>query len=537
MRHALAAASFLLAATPLLAQDPTPVLDSVFAQWNRTDAPGCTVGVDQNGTRTARAYGMANLEYRVPLSPESVVESGSVAKQFTAATVLILAQQGKLSLDDDIHKYLPEVPDFGHRITIRSLLNHTSGIRDQWGLLALEGFPPGTEVHNFGRILDLVNHQQRLNFMPGAEYLYSNTGYVLSAIIVQRVSGKPFAQFSQEELFKPLGMSRTQWRDDYRRVVPDRATAYAPAGTAWLQDMPFTMVHGNGGLLTTVGDMLTWNAALDQGRIPGGAEAVRTLETRARLNDGTEISYALGLSVGKLRGVREVQHGGATAGYRTFLARYPDRKLSIAVFCNAANANPQAYTQQIAVTLLGLPKEESPPAPAQTIATSELDPLAGTYRDSTADAFLIFAVRDGKLTASGGGPSTPLVYLGDRRFWSSAAGSFQFERHGDRWQVVQTGEGRRRFAREVFDSSQVNRAEYVGKYRSSELDVTVELVQDGSALVYKQRPATRFTLVPVYPDGFRLQGQTIRFVRQSGRVTGFRVFAGRVRDLRYDRLD
>ena len=202
-------------------------VDRIFARFDRA-TPGCGVGLAKDGrTLYTHGYGSANLEYGVPNTDSTVFESGSVAKQFTAAAIVLLAQDGKLSLDDDIRKYLPEVPSFGgQRITIRNLLTHTSGLRDQWGLLGIEGRGPGTQVHSPMTTLDLVVHQKMLNFPPGSEYLYSNTGYALAEIIVQRVSGKSFSEFTQERLFRPLGMTHTQWRDDFTTVVPNRATAY-----------------------------------------------------------------------------------------------------------------------------------------------------------------------------------------------------------------------------------------------------------------------------------------------------------------------
>ncbi|MEW5918767.1 MAG: serine hydrolase domain-containing protein, partial [Gemmatimonadota bacterium] len=260
-------------------------IDSIFANYATQASPGCIVGVGQDGRQIfAKAYGMANLEYAVPLSVESISESGSVAKQFTAAALTLLHLEGKLSLDDDIRKHLPEVPDFGHRITIRHLLTHTSGLRDQWAMWGLADRGPGSEVHTIPEVLDLVRNQRDLNFPTGSEYLYSNTGYTLASVIVTRVSGMPFARFTQERLFKPLGMDHTQWRDDYRRIVPGRATAYSREGAAWVQDMPFTMVHGNGGLLTTVGDLLRWNDALDAGLL-GKPELTKLLETQGKLTD------------------------------------------------------------------------------------------------------------------------------------------------------------------------------------------------------------------------------------------------------------
>lgn len=529
----------ILTLSPALARaQATAAIDSLFVELDRTDGPGCTLGIEHQGRRTLRAWGMANLEYGLALSPGSVIESGSVAKQFTSAAVVLLQQRGRLSLDDDIRKHLPEVPDFGRTITIRQLLTHTSGLRDQWGLLVLQGFPPGREVHTFDRILDLVSRQRRLNFAPGDEYLYSNTGYSLAAIIVTRVAGKPFAEFSREELFEPLGMRHTQWRDDYRRIVPDRATAYDREGGAWVQDMPFTMVHGNGGLLTTVDDLLTWNAALTSGRIPGGAELVRLLETPGRLNDGSAISYALGLTVGSHRGVREVSHGGATAGYRTFLARWPERGLSIALLCNAATVNSARLAHQVADRVLGLSGPEAPPSPAVAVAAAEVEPLAGAYRDSTSDQTVTFSVRDGSLVIAAGANTAPLTHLGGLRFWHPQAGEYRFERNGDRYRVVQFADAWRRYdpvARP--DPARVRNADYLGRYRSPELEVVVEVVERDGRLMVTRRPAGALPLTPAYADGFSGPGQSLRFSRdRNGRVNGFRVFAGRVRGLEFERL-
>ncbi len=526
-----------LLALPLSAQTPAAVLDSTFARWTSTHGPGCTVGVDFTGTRTTRAYGMANLEYGVPLRPESVIESGSVAKQFTSAAVALLAIRGRLSLDDDIRRHLPEVPDFGTPITIRQLLQHTSGLRDQWGLLAIQGFPPGAEVHTLARILDLVQHQQRLNFTPGSEYLYSNTGYALSAIIVQRVSGKSLADFSRDELFTPLGMTRTEWRADYRKVVADRATAYSPAGGGWLQDMPFTNVHGNGGLLTTVDDLLRWNEALTKGTRPGVAALVALLETPGKLSDGSPIGYGLGLSVGSFRGLRAVNHGGATAGYRTFLARWPTRDLSVAVLCNAASADPGGAANRIAVRLLGLPATEPAPGPAVAIEAAELQTMAGVYRDSTSDQTVTFRVANGGLTASNGGPQASLVHLGNGRFWHAAAGEFRFERQGERWEVVQYADAWRRFRLDPAGGPAAPLTDFAGEYRSPELGVTYRIEVQGQTLVLRSRPDGRQSFQPAYRDGFQNSGQTLRFMRDpKGRVTGFRVFAGRARDVRFERM-
>ena len=315
----------LFIASTLGAQQTVPSdlgtrIDHIFDRFTRT-TPGCGVGLAKDGrTLYTHGYGSSNLEYDVPNTENTVFESGSVAKQFTASAMLMLVADGKLTLDDDIHKYLPEVPSFGgQRITIRNLLTHTSGLRDQWGLLGIEGRGPGTQVHSPLTTLDLVVHQKMLNFPPGSDYLYSNTGYALAALIIERVSGKTLQEFTQERLFKPLGMTHTQLRDDFTRVVPNRATAYSGAeATGFHQDMPFTNMIGNGGVLSTMGDLLKWNENLDHPTV-GGPKYVEAIETQMRLTNGRLLTYALGLEVVDYQGIREIGHSGSTAGYRTFL--------------------------------------------------------------------------------------------------------------------------------------------------------------------------------------------------------------------------
>jgi len=522
----------------LTAQDPR--IDSVFAPWARTDGPGCIAGVKERGAIVhLKAYGMSNLEYGVPLSVESVSESGSVAKQFTASVMVLLAQAGKLSLDDDIRKYLPEVPDFGHTITIRHLLTHTSGIRDQWALLGLTGWPPGTQVHTIPLILDLVSRQRMLNFEPGSLYLYSNTGFALAGAIVQRVTGTSLAEWSRDNLFRPLGMTSTEWRDDYRKVVKARATAYSRSGNgSWLQDMPFTMVYGNGGLLTSVPDLLRWNDALSAGTAPLTAEVVKQLETPGRLNDGSAIDYALGLVVNDYRGVREVSHGGSTAGYRTYLARWPDRQLSVAILCNAGNTSPDQYAHQIARSRLGLPAEASPPSPVVAASQSEVTALAGTWRDSANDRMLTFRAQGPQLSVSAGGPVQQLVSLGSGRFWNAVTGTFQFEPSGGP-RMVERNNGTHVYGRESpGDTVGVRVEDYAGQYRSDELLVSFTLAVKDGRLTLKPPGTNALTLRPAYRDGFSAQGRTVRFMRDAGgRVTGLRVYAGRALDVRFRKLE
>jgi CubicO group peptidase (beta-lactamase class C family) len=378
-----AAASFAFSQAATQAP-PLAAVDAVFARWNAS-TPGCAVGVAVKGTSVLeRAYGMADLERDVKNAPDTIFEAGSVSKQFTAAAVLLLARDGKLSIDDPVRKYVPELPDYGVPLTIRHMLTHTSGLRD-WGSIAgIGGWPRTQRAHTHAHVLDIVSRQKALNFDPGTNWSYSNTGYNLSAVIVSRVSGQSFADFSRDRIFKPLGMTRTSWRDDFKRIVKHRAIAYEPAGDGYREDMPFENVHGNGGLLTTVGDLLRWNENFVT-PVVGDAAFVAQQQTVATLNDGRGQFYAFGLYVRPYRGIPEVSHSGSTAGYQAFLTRYPKQHLSVAVLCNTASASPTQNARAVAELFLG----------GALGATATTTPAAGSGRGgrgaSGADAFKVEA--------------------------------------------------------------------------------------------------------------------------------------------------
>jgi CubicO group peptidase (beta-lactamase class C family) len=536
------------AAAPSHAQMPADLparIDKVFARFDQT-SPGCAVGLAKDGKPLyARGYGLANLEYRVPLTDSTVLESGSVAKQFTASALVLLAQDGKLSLDDDIRKYLPEVPDFGRVITIRNLLTHTSGLRDQWGLLGIEGLGPGTQVHSPLTTLDLIAHQKMLNFPPGSAYLYSNSGYALAGLIVQRVSGKTLNAFTQERLFHPLGMTHTRWRDDFTEVVPNRATAYSgSAATGYHTDMPFTNMVGNGGLLSTMRDLLVWNQNLDTPTI-GGRPYVSTMETPMRLTNGRTITYALGLQVAEYDGVREVSHSGSTAGYQTFLARYPDQHVSIAVWCNYTGANPVVLSHEVADLVLIKPPRPvaQAGAPAVHLPAEALAKWQGTYRDRFSDQAITLSANAEGLSAPGragrGGVGT-LVPLGDGRF-RAPMGEITFGGTAPKrgFTLVRADGDTAMFEEVRPAASSTALGLYTGTYASDELDVRFVVAEKDGKLVLRRRPADEFELRPVYADDFQAGGGlgTLRFARDAaGIVTGFSFYAGRVVDVRFKRV-
>lgn len=516
-------------------------IDSIFG-WYTPERPGCGVGVARDGhTLYAQGYGSANLEYRVPNSDSTVFESGSVAKQFTASAILALQADGKLSIDDDIRKYLPEVPSFGgQKITIRNLLTHTSGLRDQWGLLGIEGLGPGTQVHSAMTTLDLVAHQKMLNFPPGSHYLYSNTGYALAGLIVQRASGKSLDAFMQERFFRPLGMTHTQWRDDFTEVVPNRATAYSGKDGAYHQDMPFTNMIGNGGVLSTMHDLMLWNENLDNPRV-GGAEYARLMQTSMTLTSGRTIPYALGLINGSFAGVREVAHDGSTAGYRTFLARYPDQHVSVAVWCNYAGAQPAVLGHQVADLVLVKPAPVAHQASADRVevSASAIAQWAGTYRDELTNQAMVLQAAASALTTAAGRGTAQWVPRGGAHF-TAPQGDVEFSgTRGKRsFVLVRAGADTSRFVEVQPAPTTIPSRDYVGTYVSDELDVQLVVAEHDGKLVVRRRPADELALRPVYRDDFQASGGlgTLHFARDAqGSVTGFSIFAGRVLDVRFKR--
>ncbi len=530
------------------AQGPRLDLNKVFGSIAPT-GPGCVAGVAIAGmSSTTAAYGQADLEHPAPLTPDSIVETGSLAKQFTAAAMMLLVQDGKLSLDDDIRRYLPEMPDYGTPITIRHLLTHTSGLREQWSLLALAGNPPGTQVHSQAVILDLASRQKGLNFKPGAEFFYTNTNYALAAMIIERVSGGTLQQLTDQRLFQPLGMGHTRWREDFRTVVPGRATAYAPTDTGFIANMPFTNVYGNGGLLTTVGDLLTWNAFLDNpSGLPGGQALVTALQTLGRLSNGVPLEYGLGLEITRDHGRRLVSHSGSTGGYKTWLGRYPDEGISIAVMCNNGGVDPIERGEQIAEQALLATGHAQAAASAPKViavvqmATPDLAPYRGLFRNPVTGQLIQVDVANGQLTMKQGA-SQGLTRVSVDRFQSADGDILQFAPRGATPTefTLSHGQASQRFvAVRAAQSDSVTLAAYVGTYYSAELDTRITVVRQGDTLVMRQPFGVEWVLSPSFADAFttRLRGTTTFVFERTvdGQIKGFGAWANGVRGLAFVR--
>jgi CubicO group peptidase (beta-lactamase class C family) len=520
--------------------DAAAKVAAIFSRFNRLDSPGCAVGAAINGSTVLRAaYGMADLEHNVPLNPDSIFEAGSVSKQFTAGAILLLAQQGKLSLDDPVRKYIPEVPDYGKPITIRHMINHTSGLRDWGSVEAIAGWPRTTRTYTHAHVLEIVSRQRALNYPPGAEYSYSNTGFNLAAMLVARVSGKPFPQFTREAIFNPLNMSSTQWRDDFQRIVRNRAIAYSVTRGVVHTHMPFENVFGNGGLLTTVGDLLQWNRNFTDAKV-GGRAFVEAQHQQGRLNDGRTIAYAAGLMILNWKGLREVSHAGATAGYRAWLGRYPDRGLSVAVLCNLASADAAVLGHQVAGVYLDAVIPKKPAQGPGPLDMKVLEAKAGLYRSVRDHQTLSVGIKDRRLQIDRRDALSPV-----------SANVFVVGVDGPRAEFESEASGkvvRLRLATEVDEGNYYERVDraippiaelqaMAGEYTSDEAEVTLSVSLEQAGFVIHRRPDTGFLLTPTYRDGFSSPLGSVRFIRDAeGRVIEMSIGEQRVWDLRLRRV-
>jgi CubicO group peptidase (beta-lactamase class C family) len=543
------------AATSAVAQPRAQSLerqvDALFAKWNRPGMPGAVVGVIRDGKiLLSKAYGLADLERNVPMTTASVITVGSMSKQFTAFSIHLLAQDGKLSLDDDIRKYVPEVPDFGATITIRHLLHHTSGLRDYFDLMAMTG-TRSDDVTTQDDGLTLMTRQRALNFAPGQEHMYSNTGYMLLGLIVQRASGTQLADFARERIFEPLGMKHTRFLHGYGTVVPGRALSYLPAAAGGYEYVAVgDSADGAGGLVTTLGDLALWDRNFHDGRL-GGMELIAHMQATGVLNDGKPIAYASGLVVGGYRGGRMVLHGGVIGGFQTMMARFPDQHLSVVVLANASDLD--VWQMMYRITDLYLDREPgaapaAPAAPRQVfkeiaIDPARLDALAGYYALSP-DSGINFTREAGRLMAQGTGqPRIQAFAYGERAFFAKAIDAqFTFDPPGKDGIVAggvlhQNGIDipAQRVARPVPSNDALKRFE--GTFYSDELGVAYTVASKDGALVLSY---PRGTIDLGYNDKGAFATGLLGNIQYQCSVqegcTGFTLTSTRVRNLRFTRL-
>lgn len=511
------------------APDRKPDLDRIFAAFTR-DTAGCTVGVSlpQQPAITA-AYGMADLERSVPITVDTVFESGSVAKQFTAFAVLLLAQQGKINLQDPVRKYVPELPDYGTNPTIWQAIHHTAGFREWSGLAEWHGAPRGTRAYSMADLLDLASRQRRLNFMPGSEWSYSNTGFALMPFVIERASGKTFQTYMQEYVFGPLGMTHTRWRSDYRDLVKNRALPYMRTSDGFRLYWYTEHVVGPGGLLTTISDLLKWNQNLDSAQV-GGRELLDLMHKTEKLSDGYPTNYAGGLQVESWQGLREVNHSGSTGGYRTWSMRFPEKQMSVAVLCNSNFANPEDLARKVAKLWLPEPVSANLPNKPAAAPSGDLAHLAGTYRNSRSHEKEVVQWRDNQLWLHG----TPLTPISEGRFqhggsritFTTPTRFSSTGAHGITYEKIPL------WTPKVEDVLLV-----AGEYSSEEVNNKLRIEADGLKLkLYISKNQVEI-YEPTFPDTFEFAGQTLRIVRDpEGTVIGIRLSTSQLWDLLFSKL-
>ena len=382
-------------------------VDDLFEQWNKPNSAGVAISVVRDGKVIyQKGFGTAVLENNVPITPKTIFQSASVSKQFTAFAVLLLANQGKLKLEDDVRKYLSEVPDFGKTITIRHLLNHTSGLRDQAELAAVAGVRLD-DVLTQGQVLKIVQRQKELNFTPGEEIVYCNTGYTLLAEIVARVSGKSFRQFTEENILKPLEMSNTHFHDDYVMVVPNRASSYFQIGEGRFIYLPSNNSHvGATNLMTTAEDFAKWLNNFESGKV-GGKTLIAQMQETGYLNNGNKTDYGAGFDLETYRGLNTISHGGGDAGFRSFMIYFPKQKFGVAILSNLGNFVGRDIAKKIADIYLERelkPQSTENNQPQKSansvtfqISNEKLNEYLGDYYSEELDTTYKIVFKDGNL--------------------------------------------------------------------------------------------------------------------------------------------
>lgn len=531
-----------------IAVDPVEI-DALFADVAKDNAPGCAVAVFRAGeVMFAKGYGLAQIENRVPIAPTTVFDIGSTSKQFTAAVVLLLQKDGKLALDDDIRKHVPELPDLGHVVTIRHLLHHTGGVRDYINLMMLGGFrmPDHTDTAD---ALAMVARQQALDFIPGTEHSYSNSGYLLLSVIAERVAGKKFSALAAERLFEPLGMANTRFLDDHQLVIAKRASSYEPRedGSFAFQFSGWEQV-GDGAVQTTVLDLAKWDANFYDPKV-GGPELLQGLQRQGRLNDGTVLEYAAGLMVSSHRGLPVVAHGGAWLGFRAEMVRFPAERLTVAVLANRADFNPSGRAMQVAELLLADRLQPAATNTATSLAAGTPPPdaavLEGLWWCESLGEVRRTAVREGRLwyVRPSGEDSELLVDgAGQLRLQTSAgapavtiAGAMGSRSLTVDWRGISRDVRRFQEVAPPLQGEALGRG-LAGRYRSTELDTEVALAEVGGTWQVQPPRGEAAPLEPVFRDGFRGLGLVRLQRNERGEVTGFVVDVGRARNVRFVRV-
>jgi len=524
----------------------TRKIDSLFSRYTTT-TPGCAVAIIKNENVVfKKGYGMSNLEYNVPITPSSIFHIASESKQYVAFCMLLLEQQGKLSIDDDIRKYLDYVPDLGKKITIRHLIHHTSGLRDQWQLLANAGWQLD-DVITQEHIIKLVSKQKALNFEPGEEHLYCNTGYTLMAEIVKKASGLSLREYTDKYIFKPLEMNNTHFHDNYREIVPNRTYSYSPGGpNGYSHSVLSYSTVGATSLFTTVEDEAKWLMNYENGKV-GGKELLQKMYSQGILNNGKKLTYAFAINMGDYNGWKEIGHGGGDAGFRTYATRFPEQQLGIIVFSNLASFNSYGMAMQVAELLL--PPKEKKSDNALTLADSNLlKKLVGRYV-SPRGGSLNLSWNNGKLVnrpagQTTGGTEWKLAVKENNKYQLNDGPFLKFETSSSTDSaariILENPNGFTEFFRQpAIVLKKEETATYTGTYYNEETDAAYTVIAKDGELILQHRKFADAKLTAIGTDQFSCPNwwmSNLKFIRdKKGVITGFEVNAGRVLHLLYSK--
>lgn len=527
-------------------------IDKIFAAWDQADTPGCGLGIIENGKLIyARGYGLANMEYDIPNNANTVFRIGSTSKQFTAACIVLLAEQNKLNLDNSLHQYFPDFPDYAKGITIAHLLNHTSGIRDYLTLTYLKGFGED-DYYTDSDVMSWLVRQTDLNFNPGDEFLYSNSGYWLLGQIVEEVAGMDMAAFAEKEIFQPLGMTDTHFHNDHNQIVKNRASGYSPKeDDAYQISMTTLDMIGDGGIFTSIHDIKKWDDAYYNSKVLG-KDFWAMMTKQAVLNNGEEISYASGLMIRDYKGLPTISHGGAFVGFRAEFLRFPAQKLSIAIFANRGDANPTRMAFEVADVFLQdqyIATAENKAVVANEVEQPKEDlteipvkQLAGDYEIQAGVVFEITAKGNAlNVLQKWNNASYEIVRSSGNTFELPDEEGIYFEfsdLKDNATQVVTVTQGGHESVcerKEEIDLSGIHLEDYTGTYYSKELDVNYSFFVADETLQLRIRNTEAVPLQAIEKDQFFCYGNVIVFDRQAGMILGFEMEAGRVKNLKFEK--
>ena len=541
-----------------IATDPKKLADQMMARFDGEHSPGAAVRVWRDGkTLYSKTYGMANLAYGIPFEPETRTNIGSTSKQFTAFAIMLQAERGLLSLDDDIRTHIPELPEFDETIQVRHLITHTSGLREFLNLLSMTGrrLDRGDWIDR-SEIIEIAQRQPALQNVPGAEWNYNNTAYGLAAVIVERTSGQDFHVFMQENVFGPLGMNGTMVRPSIRHIVPNLSEGYTPGPDGYRQIGDLGGAVGAGGMYSTIGDLQMWVENYANPRV-GTRESIDAMMTSFVLNDGEESGYGYGLFMDEHGGLKRVQHGGADVAHRSMLAYYPEINAGITTQSNHAQFNSNVafeLAEAFFKDAMELEEEgEGAVADAEFDAENydpeAFDELVGRYALDASPDFVLTFTREGDTlyVQATGQQRLEIVPTSDSTFRLLAVEASVTFTRGEDGEVEgaimhQNGanqpatrlEGE---APEEWAPTEEDLADYAGRFYSEELETFYTLSVEEGELVMHQRRLGEVTLTAGEEDNFTGGNLSFAFERaRNGEVIGFYLSNVRTRDVRFGRV-